>query len=88
MIVEFSRLFLKDLDKITQPQIKANISSIIDQITKALTLSEIHNIKKLKGHNQTYRIRSGDYRIGINVENNVVGFGRVAHRKDIYKIFP
>lgn len=88
MLVNFTRHFLKDLDKLNQPSIKKDILDLIVQVEKAMSLSEIQNIKKLKGFPTAYRIRSGDYRIGLFIENNIVKFGRVAHRKDIYKIFP
>ncbi|HEY2583000.1 MAG TPA: type II toxin-antitoxin system RelE/ParE family toxin [Mucilaginibacter sp.] len=88
MITEFTGRFSKDLDKLNQTSIKKDISDIIEQVERAAVLSEIKNIKKLKGHSHAYRIRIGDYRIGLFVENNIVEFVRVAHRKDIYKIFP
>ena len=88
MKAEFTGRFLKDLDKLKQASIKKDIKDIIEQVEKADSLSEIKNIKKLKGHLSAYRIRSGDYRIGLFLENNIVEFARVANRKDIYKIFP
>jgi mRNA-degrading endonuclease RelE of RelBE toxin-antitoxin system len=51
-------------------------------------MHNIANLKKLKGHLTAYRIRSGDYRIGIFIENKVVIFACFAHRKDIYNEFP
>ena len=77
MIVEFNKHFLKDLDKINQVSIKKDISEIITAVTQASIPSEIKNLKKLKGHSSAYRIRSGDYRIGIFIENNVVEFNRI-----------
>ena len=88
MTTEFTRQFFKDLDKINQASVKKDISDIIQDVKKAVGLSEIKNIKKLKGYKTAYRIRSGDYRIGLFVENNVVEFMRVANRRDIYEIFP
>ncbi|MDB4902467.1 MAG: plasmid stabilization protein [Mucilaginibacter sp.] len=76
------------MDKLNQASIKRDISDIIEQVEKANFLSEIKNIKKLKGHLTAYRIRIGDYRIGLFVENNIIEFVRVIHRKDIYKVFP
>jgi len=36
-----------------------------------------------------YRIKSGDYRIGIELEpDNTIRFIVISHRKDIYKNFP
>jgi mRNA interferase RelE/StbE len=88
MIAEFTGRFLKDLDKLKQTSVKKDISGIIEQVEKAAVLTEIKNLKKLKGHPTAYRIRSSDYRIGLFIENNIVEFIRVANHKDIYKIFP
>jgi len=46
------------------------------------------NLKKLKGFKTAYRIRVGDYRIGLFISNDTVEFARVVHQKDIYKVFP
>ena len=35
-----------------------------------------------------YRIRLGDYRIGIEIQKDTIIFTRFLHRKDIYKFFP
>ncbi|MGH2412635.1 MAG: type II toxin-antitoxin system RelE family toxin, partial [Microcystaceae cyanobacterium] len=35
-----------------------------------------------------YRIRLGDYRIGLFIEGKTVTFARVLHRKEIYRYFP
>lgn len=88
MVIEFNRRFLRDLDKITRTSVKKDVSDIIDEVKIAKTLSEIKNLKKLKGHSTAYRIRRGDYRIGLFIENNTIEFARVADRKDIYKVFP
>ena len=88
MKTEFTSRFYKDIDKITQATVKSDLSSVIQQVEEAKQLTEIKNIKKLKGHSTAYRIRMGDYRIGIFYEKNIVEFIRIAHRKDIYKVFP
>jgi mRNA interferase RelE/StbE len=49
---------------------------------------EIPHLKKLQGFKSVYRIRIGDYRIGIFIDGNTVQFVRVLNRKDIYKYFP
>jgi mRNA interferase RelE/StbE len=43
--------------------------------------------KKLKGRNNTWRIRIGDYRIlyGINDRLKVVIIYRIRHRKEVYQ---
>ena len=88
MQVEFVEKFGKDLDKIHQGFVKKAVQKTIIQVEQANNLSEISHIKKLSGHKSAYRIRIGDYRIGIFVDGNKVQFARVLNRKDIYKLFP
>ncbi|WP_324610960.1 type II toxin-antitoxin system RelE family toxin [Moorena producens] len=51
-------------------------------------LSEINNIKKLKGEDNAYRIRVGDYRIGFFMKGDTMIFSRVLHRREFYRYFP
>ncbi len=88
MQVEFLEKFNRDLDKISNKSLHSSLVKIIERVENAKNIFEISNVKKLSGHKSAYRIRIGDYRIGIFIDNNLVQFGRVAHRKDIYKIFP
>jgi mRNA interferase RelE/StbE len=88
MKVEFLKKFLKDLDKIKKPKDKNSIIEIIEQIKAVDSLDEVPGVKKLSGFDDAFRIRSGHYRIGIFLESNIVLFARVAHRKEIYEIFP
>lgn len=80
--------FVKELEKISSVKIKDKIEKIILEVESSEKLSDIPNIKKLSGHRSAYRIKMGDYRIGIFVEGETVEFGRVLHRKDIYRVFP
>ena len=51
-------------------------------------MEDISNVKKIKGDGDYYRIRVGEYRIGLAEENNAIAFIRVLHRKEIYRYFP
>lgn len=47
------------------------------------------DLKKLsEGSGEYYRLRVGDYRIGLEVEDEVVVFVRCLHRRDVYRYFP
>ena len=87
MQVEFLDKFYKDLDKVPS-SIKYNVNDVVNKLELAKRISEISNTKKLSGHKSAYRIRIGDYRIGIFITNNIVEFARIVHRKDIYDVFP
>jgi mRNA interferase RelE/StbE len=88
MEVVFLRKFSKDLDKIKKPKDLKSVAEIIELVKSAKSFEEVIGVKKLTGFEDAFRIRSGDYRIGVFVNGNTVEFARVAHRKDIYQIFP
>jgi len=72
MKVEFLKKFLKDIDKISKPKDKETLIKIIETVEAANGLSNIPNIKKLTGFEDAYRIRSGDYRIGVFLESDTI----------------
>lgn len=88
MIVKIDKIFEKDTDKIKDKRILFKIVDVIEKVRNADDIISIKNIKKLKGSNKFYRIRIGDFRIGIIIDNDIVEFIRCLHRKDIYKYFP
>lgn len=88
MQVVFLSKFYKDLSKINQPKVLADIEKAIIHVENAKTTIEINQLKKLKGYKFAFRIKVGDYRIGLFIENDVIEFARILHRKDIYNLFP
>ena len=51
-------------------------------------IGDVSHAKKLGGVGKYYRLRVGDYRIGLILESDTAIFVRVLHRKDIYRYFP
>ncbi len=88
MKVEFRKSFEKDLLKLKNPRLYQKVQKVIEKIEAAGQRNEIANLKKLKGETAYHRIRVGNYRIGIKVNDKVVSFVRILHRKDIYRYFP
>lgn len=88
MQFEITKKFGKQVNKCQDDKIRYRLSKIIQDILKANNLSEIRNLKKLKGHKSYYRIRIGDYRVGIAYKEEKVIFAAFNHRSDIYKYFP
>jgi mRNA interferase RelE/StbE len=86
--VEFKGSFLRDLRDVKDKSLIARIKEIIEGIEQAQKLTGIASLKKLKGERHYYRIRVGDYRVGLKIEGDSVTFFRVLNRKDIYRYFP
>ncbi len=87
--VEYTKKFLKELAYLPQ-DIQARIESIVFQELESENPFDLGYLQKMKGYDDKYKIRIGNYRVGISVdkETQTLICQRVAHRKDIYKTFP
>lgn len=85
----YKKSFLNDLAKLPKPYRQPIERLVFEEIP---TLNDVFarlDIKKMKGYQDYYRIRVGDYRIGCRVEKgNEIVFYRVKSRADIYRVFP
>ena len=88
MKTAFTARFRKDLDKLLDPGIRSAVAEIIEAVEAAAHQTDIADLKKLKGYKTAFRIRVGDFRIGVCITSGEVEFARVRNRKDIYKLFP
>lgn len=88
MKVIFRDSFAKDLKRVKEKGLLNRVREIIEAVEKGDSLGELQNLKKLKGSGNYFRLRIGDYRIGISLEQDTVIFVRFLNRKDIYKYFP
>ncbi len=88
MKTAFTSRFLKDIEKLPDAAVKSAVADVIEAVEKASNLVGIADLKKLKGYKTAYRIRTGDFRIGVFISSGEVEFARVVNRKDIYKLFP
>jgi mRNA interferase RelE/StbE len=87
--IEFKKSFARDLKKKAQEiKLRSRVKEIIHEVDNAESLYEIKNIKKLKAEGDYYRIRLGDYRIGLKIKDDTVFFVRFLHRNEIYRYFP
>jgi len=88
MKVTFEKRFLKDLQKIKEKEVKQKVKEIIINLEDCDFFSDITSIKKIKGYVNFYRIRTGNYRLGIFYDNNEIRLVRFLHRKEVYRYFP
>ena len=83
MIVEFDKYFEKSIKKLKSQSLAQSIADVVINVEQATTLQDINALKKLVGFKNYFRIRIGDYRVGLRLVNpNTVRFIIVAHRKD------
>ena len=67
MKVEFRASFLKDIAKINKKTVLKRIKEVIENVEKTEDLQNLANLKKLRGWDHYYRVRVGEYRIGLSI---------------------
>ena len=88
MKIEYSKKFLKELALIPSESripIEKFIFEIFPQFNN---IYECNRIVPMKGYKDYFKIRFGNYRVGIKKEGDFIIVKRVLHRKEIYKYFP
>ncbi|MFH1961725.1 MAG: type II toxin-antitoxin system RelE/ParE family toxin [bacterium] len=89
MKVLYRKLFLKDLKKLKgQPIYEQVVNLAFINLPEIKTLKDVSDVKIMQGHPNRYRIRIGNYRVGVEVHGNTVEMMRVLHRREFYRYFP
>lgn len=88
MKVLFQESFSRDLRRIDDRDVLRRIRQAIEVVEQASNLLDILHLTRLRSQGRHYRIRVGEYRLGLTVENNQVTFVRALHRWEIYRYFP
>jgi mRNA interferase RelE/StbE len=87
--VEYTKRFLKDLAALPA-EVQNRVEPIIFQQLSVENPFELGYLEKMTGYTDKYKVRIGDYRIGItiNKETKRLLCQRIAHRREIYRYFP
>ena len=85
----YARTFLKDYERLPK-SVRGRVRQIAfgEEIQHDPLLGG--KVVKLQGYEDYYRIRVGDYRIGLRLDfdRRLIEFRRVLHRNQIYRSFP
>ena len=77
MEIQITKSALKD--------IKKHDKATIDRILKGIYNLPLGNIKRLRGHNNYFRLRIGDFRIIYLLNNDAIIILKVLPRGEVYK---
>ena len=84
MIILYSNNAKKELQKLSKP----TYIKIKNKLNQYIISPQSVDIEKLKGYENLYRIRQGNYRIILEfIENDIIKLHvlHVKHRKEVYK---
>ena len=88
MEIRFRPRFNRELRRTRNPNLRRRVERAIEDVKTAPAVSEIPGIRRLSTSGNFYRIRVGDYRIGVEIEDDVVILARFGHRREFYRSFP
>ncbi len=89
MRIAFRQSFERDLKKLrSNTPLLARVQQVVEEVEAAEAFGAVANVTKMQGWSSYYRIRIGDYRLGLKLQEDEVVFLRCLHRRDIYRRFP
>ena len=88
MKIEYRKKFLKELSKLPNEYAETIETFVFEELPACKSLEEAGKIEKMKGYKQYFKVRFGNYRVGIRREEDGIIIETVRHRKEIYKFFP
>ena len=88
MEIEFRTSFTRDLRRIRSRQVRQRVLCKLEELEAAPTIEEVSGTRRLTADGRHYRIRIGDYRLGITMESDVAVLVRCLHRREIYRVYP
>lgn len=88
--IAYKPTFLKEMARLPA-EMRARVETFaFETMPKATNPYAVPGVGKLKGYQDYYKVRFGDYRVGLRLHKKakVVEFCRVLHRRDLYRYFP
>ena len=87
--VEYKKRFLKELSKLPG-DVQTQAEKVVFEELICENPFDLGYLEQMRGYTGKYKIRIGQYRIGITIDKQkkLLVCNRIAHRKDIYRLFP
>lgn len=88
MKIEYCKKFLRELALVPLESRTPIEKFIFEVLPQLKNIYENNKIQSMKGYRDHFKIRFGNYRVGLKKEGDNIIVKRVLHRKEIYKYFP
>ena len=88
MNVEPTRLFRRDVRQLGSAQVRRQLAQVIQELTEAANIEEVNGVSRMTARGGRYRIRLGNYRLGITIDGETAVLRRFLPRGEIYRRFP
>jgi mRNA interferase RelE/StbE len=84
----YQKRFLKELAHIPSPVREEIEQFVFHELPITSSPFQDGRIEQLHGYPHYFKIRFGNYRVGLKIEHDSILLMKVLHRKDIYRYFP
>ena len=88
MEVSYSKKFLKQLAGVSSETRVKIEHFVFNELVSVSSVSSLGKVEKMQGYDGFYKVRFGNYRLGLVIENERITVKTVMHRREIYKFFP
>ena len=88
MKVEYLKSFERDLRRVRDRSLLNRVKAVLNELEDSESLEALSNMKAMKGHSEYFRVRIGEYRLGLKRIDDGVRVIRFLSRSDIYRKFP
>ena len=84
MEISYHNQFNRDLRRLRNPSLAAQVEQVIEELKAASTIRDVRGVSRMTNAGEHYRIRIREYRLGITMDGEPV----VLPRGEIYRYFP
>lgn len=89
MRIRYKPAFRRDIRRIRDEDTIRSINAVIASLRAANSIREVSNIRRVRvSRGRSYRIRIGDYRLGVEMDGGTAVLARFLHRRDMYRYWP
>ena len=88
MDIRYHNQFNRDLRRLRNPSLALRVEQAIAELKAAPTIGDVRGVRRMTGAGEHYRIRIGDYRLGITMDGDSAMLRRFLPRSEIYRHFP
>ena len=88
MEIRYHPRFDRDTRRIRSRDLSSRLERTIAELKAASNIKEISGVQPIAGWEDLYRIRIGDYRLGLELVDNSAVLLRFGHRREFYRGFP
>ena len=88
MEIRYHNQFHRDLRRLGNPSLAAQVEQVIEELKAAPTIRDMHGVSRMTAPGEHYRVRIGEYRLGITMDGQTAILRRFLPRGEIYRRFP